>query len=382
MDKLRMMEGDRREAPERREPPAPSSEAAAPYHVREAFPLSLFPHQKHALSSPLLSSVFGEAFPPTLGLSDFVFLDTETTGLSGGVGTVAFQIGLGYFEDGQFVVEQLFMRDYHEELPMLREALARLRRFEALVSFNGRTFDIPLLKSRALLNRLEAPGLLMPHADLLYPARRLWRLRLGSCRLAHLEEALLGVCREDDLPGALVPQAYFQYLKDRKFEPIQRILRHNRQDIVSLAQLFFFLCHSYGRPEELSHGQDLLSLARFYEKKGQGDQAAKCYRLCAKGATRPEAFAALASQSKRLGKVEQSVRLYGAMLRRGDKPAQAGEALAKLYEHHFKDLGRALHYTRQALLAVSEPSLLPDATIQKQRIALQYRYARLLKKQE
>lgn len=380
MDKLRMMDGDRR-GQEEKPALAPSREPAGVYHVREAFPLSLFPEPKHALSSPLLASVFGESFPARLSLSDFVFLDTETTGLSGGVGTVAFQIGLGYFEDGRFVVEQLLMRDYHEELPMLREVFARLTRFEALVSFNGRTFDVPLLKSRALLSRLEAPGLLLPHADLLYPARRLWKLRLGSCRLCHLEEALLGTSREDDLPGALVPQTYFQYLKDRNFEPIQRVLNHNRQDIVSLAQLFFFLCKAYDRPEGVAHGQDLLSLARFYEKKGLGAQAAKCYRLCAKGATRPEAFAALASQSKRLGKVEQALRLYSAMLSRGDRPAQAAEALAKLYEHQVKDVSKALHFTRQALLALSEPSLCPDATIQKQRIALQYRYARLLKKQ-
>lgn len=380
MDKLRMMDGDR-PGPQEARAPASAPEPAVLYHSRETFPLSMFPGQRHALSSPLLSSVFGEAFPARPALSDFVFLDTETTGLSGGVGTVAFQIGLGYFENGGFVVEQLLMRDYHQEPAMLREALARLKRFEALVSFNGRTFDVPLLKSRALLNRLDPSPLEMPHADLLYPARRLWKLRLGSCRLAHLEEALLGTSREDDLPGALVPQAYFQFIKDRNFEPLERVLRHNRQDILSLAQLFFFLCKAYGQPEDISHSQDLLSLARFYEKKGLGAQAAKCYRLCARGATRPEAFEGLASQSKRLGKVEQALRLYSAMLSRGDRPVQAAEALAKLYEHHFKDLSKALHYTRQALLAVSEPGLSPDPTIQKRRIALQYRYARLLRKQ-
>ena len=190
---------------------------------------------------------------------------------------------------------------------------------------------MPLLKSRALLNRLDPSPLEMPHADLLYPAR-MWKLRLGSCRLAHLEEAL--GTSGGRLRGP-VPQAYFQFIKDRNFEPLERVLRHNRQDILSLAQLFFFLCKAYGQPEEIPHGQDLLSLARFYERKGLGAQAAKCYRLCAKGATRPEAFEGLASQSRRLGKVEQALRL-SAMLSR-DRPAQAAEALAKLYEHHFKD---------------------------------------------
>jgi len=380
MDKLRMIDSGGHH-PQTAPGPQPDCQPGEMYHGRESFPSSLFVNPGHALSPGLLDRIFGESFPPRLNLADFVFLDTETTGLSGGVGTVAFQIGLGYFEEGRFVVEQFLMRDYHEEPAMLRELVSRLARFEVLVSFNGRAFDVPLLKSRLVLGRLDAGRLSMPHADLLYPSRRLWKLRLGNCRLCHLEEALLGVSREDDLPGALVPQTYFQYLKDRNFDPIRRILDHNRQDVVSLAQLFFFLCRAYDRPEGIAHGQDLLSLGRFYEKRGMGQQAAKCYRLCARGCTRPEAFAALASQSKRLGKVENAVRLYSVMLARGDQPAQAGEALAKIYEHQYKDIPRALHYTRQALLALSEPSLFPDASIQEKRIALQYRYARLLRKQ-
>ena len=127
------------------------------------------------------------------------------------------------------------------------------------------------------------------HADVLYPARRLWKLRLKRCNLANLEEQLLHVKREDDLPGAEVPQTYFRYLRDGDFAPIERILAHNRQDIVSLAQLLCFLCGQVDCPETVESGQDLLSLARSLEKRGDTAKAVKCYRLCARGDTRAEA---------------------------------------------------------------------------------------------
>ncbi len=387
LDKLRQMDADTRMRPDgSTSEPSLSPHAAAPqaqtpfHHIRTSFPLTLFCDLRPALHSPLLSQVFNGNFPARLQAEDFLFLDTETTGLSGGVGTLAFQVGLGYMENQHFVVEQFFMRDYHEEPLMLRELAARLSRFAVLVSFNGRTFDVPLLQSRFQMNRLDLACLSLPHADLLYPARRLWKLRLQSCRLSHLEETLLGITRTDDLPGAQVPQVYFRYLKDRVFEPIQRVLSHNRQDIVSLAQLFFYLCHQYARPEGISHGEDLLSLARFFDQKGQDAQATKCYRLSARGTTRAQAFQGLAAQQKRQGQTDHAIRLYTAMLRRGEDPAFACEALAKLYEHQKRDVQNALHYTRQALLLLSQPRLFPVASVQERKIALQYRYARLQRK--
>ncbi len=370
---------------QRQKEPVPSKEAVPQkevscYHRKDTFPLALFGDRSHATPA-ILADIFGFAFPRHVSPEDFLFLDTETTGLSGGVGTLAFQVGLGYFEKHEFVVEQFLMRDYDEESFMLREVSALCARFPILVSFNGRSFDVPLLKARMLMNRQRDDGIPALHADALFPSRRLWKLRLGSCRLANLEEALLGVSREDDLPGALVPQAYFAYLRSRDFGPIDRILTHNRQDIVSLAQLSFFLCKEYSRPEEIGYQQDLLSMARAHEKEGRKQQAVKCYRLCAHGATRPEAFQALALHEKRQGKADNAIRLYTAMLRRGDDPVQACQALAKLYEHGKRDIEKALHYTRQGLLLLSEPSLSLDGAVQEQRNALQYRYARLRRKQ-
>lgn len=376
MDKLRMIDGGKTPpAPAR---PAPAS-AKGVYSRRDAFELSLFSDFRHA-TAPVLREVFGTEFPAGLAKEDFLFLDTETTGLSGGAGTLAFQVGLGYFDDGKFVTQQYLMRDYPEEETMLRTVAAVCSRFSALVTFNGKTFDVPLLESRMLQNRLREQSLPALHADVLHPARRLWKLRLGSCSLSRLEEAVLGVRREDDLPGALVPQTYFQYLKDGNFEPLERVLLHNRQDLVSLAQLFFFLLRQHDRPEEVGHGEDLLSLARTLEKRGEGGKAAKCYRLCARGSTREAAFSALAAQEKRKGNADRAIRLYGAMLRRDEAPINACEALAKLHEHRTGDIEAALHYTRRALLLLCEPRLVQDEAVQQRRIALQYRYARLQRK--
>lgn len=382
MDKLRMMDTAKPITPDDSTPIADEGEPSSGFHYTcETFPLLSLCDRRFA-SAELLSVIFAQNFPSNLNERDFLFLDTETTGLSGGVGTVAFQVGLGYIENNRFVVEQFFMRDYHEEPAMLAEIARRCARFSVLVTFNGRSFDVPLLKSRLLMNRQRDTCFPPLHADVLFPARRLWKLRLGSCRLSRLEEALLGIRRVDDLEGALVPQTYFGYLKDRRFAPIERILKHNQQDIVSLAQLFFFLCMQFAKPEGISHEQDLLSLARVYEKQGYMAESKKCYRLSAKGSVRAQAFHALASQEKRQGHENNAIRLYSAMARRGDNAVLAYEALAKLAEHQKRDVQQALHYTRQALLFLAEPALYESDTVQSQRIALQYRYARLLRKQE
>ncbi|MEG2701676.1 MAG: ribonuclease H-like domain-containing protein [Clostridia bacterium] len=374
LTKLRMLDA----APKKPAPTA-SSPTGGCYHKQAVFPLTTFCDRRHATPETLVSA-FGCPFPPRVAPEDLLFLDTETTGLSGGAGTLAFEVGLGYFTQSGFVVEQLLMHDYPEEPELLRILASRMRQFTVLCTFNGRTFDVPLLRSRFLMNRMPDDCLPATHADVLHPARRLWKLRLKQCTLSRLEEQLLGVVREDDLPGALVPQTYFQYLKDRDFAPLERILEHNRQDVVSLAQLFYFLLKQVNKPEEITQGEDLLSLARTMEKRGDLQKAAKCYRLCARGDTRAQAFLALAATQKRQGNADAAFKLYQAMANRGDEPIFAYEALAKLCEHQRRDLEQALSYTRQALLLLSEPSLFRTEAVQQQQRALQYRYMRLRRK--
>ena len=377
LNKLRMMDAAGKK-------PAPKAETAdsptvSLHHKEYLYPLTTFCDRRYA-TPEMLQKVFECAFPDKVCPEDVLFLDTETTGLSGGVGTVAFQIGLGYFTRVGFVVEQFLMHDYPQESEMLRQLSARMKRFSILCTFNGKSFDVPLLRSRMVMNRMKDDSIPAVHADVLYPARRLWKLRLRQCTLGHLENQLLGVERVDDLPGAMVPQAYFQYLKDRNFGPMEKVLEHNRQDIVSLAQLYFELCRLMAKPEEIAQEEDLLSLARMCERTGDTSRANKCYRMCAKGDTRAEAFRALSINAKRQGQTDTAVKLCKAMLSRGDDPIYAYEALAKLYEHQLRQPEQALHYTRQALLMLAEPALKRDEHIAEKQEALKHRYARLKRK--
>ena len=376
LQKLRMLEAEQKKAPL---PVQAQEQSTQYYHKQSFFPLSLFESSVHA-SKDVLENIFCCAFPEHIATDEILFLDTETTGLSGGAGTVAFQIGIGYFTKSVFVVEQFLMHDYPQEAEMLRMLDGIMARFSILCTFNGRTFDVPLLRSRYLMNRIPKPSFPAVHADMLYPARRLWKLRLKSCKLSHLEEQLLHIKRDDDLPGSEVPQTYFRYLKDGCFEPLHKVLEHNKQDIVSLAQLFFFMCKQVDQPENIGNAEDLFSLAKALEKQGKKTKALHCYKLSTDTPLRSEAFEAMARIEKREGNTSASIKLYQAMLSIGKNTVVACEALAKLYEHQLKDISSALSYTRQALLFLSEPTLLKDESVQDRQKALQYRYARLRRK--
>ena len=167
------------------------------------------------LTGETLALMSGKEIPADLDPRRILYLDTETTGL-GGSGTVAFLVGMGWLNDEGFEVHQFLMRDYPEEPYLLKHVAAGLERFDVLCTFNGSTFDVPLLESRLLMNRMDRSCLEMPHIDLLHMSRRLWKLRLGRCNLSRLEEAILVQPREEDLPGSEVPQRYFDYLKTKR----------------------------------------------------------------------------------------------------------------------------------------------------------------------
>ncbi len=205
-------------------------------YVREThFPL---PDMRLSLPEGILPLMQGDnSLPCAVDPERFLFLDTETTGLSRGAGTVAFLVGVGYIRGREMIVRQYLMRDYDEEIFVLRHVLEHFERFQALVTFNGRAFDLPLLQSRLIMQRIRADVCGLPHVDLLHTARRVWKLRLSSCRLSALEEHIYGEPRMDDLPGAEVPQRYFDYLKSHDFSLLEDILKHNAQDIVTLLRL-------------------------------------------------------------------------------------------------------------------------------------------------
>ncbi|MBI2840709.1 MAG: ribonuclease H-like domain-containing protein [Acidobacteria bacterium] len=201
--------------------------------------------------------------------SRILYLDLETTGLSAGASNYAFLTGLGFFADDEFRIRQYFMRDFADEPEILANVEDFLERFDAVVTFNGRAFDLPLLESRFVLGRRRTRLSGLPHLDMLYPARQIWGERLESCSLRSLEENLLGVERHGDVPGADIPQVYFEYLKTQNPYWISKVFHHNRLDILSM-MCVLTICHDLvARRSEaaIRDARDMLGLAFFYERR-------------------------------------------------------------------------------------------------------------------
>lgn len=319
-------------------------------------------------------------------LSRACFLDTETTGLSGGAGTYVFMVGLGYYDGDYFRVDQYFMDDYDEE-PALVEALdAALGEFEVLVTFNGKAFDLPLLDTRFILSRKRPPLADRPHLDLLFPSRRLWGLRLESCRLTALEESILGETRVGDIPGHLVPEHFFKYLRTRDPWLVKPVFDHNRQDVLSLAALAGVACElveSYlddPPPADLCEPLDIYGLARLYHAGGLHEPAARCYRAALDRGL-PRAFADRAGLEcvrllRRLGRFSEAAGLCERLADAYPRWMWALVELAKDLEHRLKDYGRALQAVDRAL------GLLDSAVEPALTESLEWRRARLARKLE
>ena len=285
-----------------------------------------------------------------------LFIDTETTGLSGGAGTVAFLVGVGYVEGESLVIEQLMLREYADEPTLLDRLGQRMADFDSVCTFNGRNFDMPLLETRFTMNRMRDRWRALENLDLLYPSRRAWKLRLGSCRLCNLEAEILGMPREDDLPGSEVPARFFQFMKTGEDALLDDIVRHNRQDIATLAKLLVRLCDINDRPDMLSDQRDQFSMGKSLERLGELRPAREMYRASA----RPRPVGTLAALSGERIAGSANWRLYGLcrrsgdwegaeevllqMLRRRQLPGAVCTELSKLYEHRRKDYPKALEF--------------------------------------
>lgn len=302
---------------------------------------------------------------PALAGLDFrraAFIDTETSGLAGGTGTLVFLLGVGTFENQSFTVRQLFMRTPAEERALLHAASVMLDRCTGLVSYNGRAFDLPLLNTRFILNR-QLPRLQeAPHLDLLFPARRLWRARLGSCTLGNVEREALGVHREEaDVPGWLIPTLYRQYLRSGDARELCRVFYHNLEDILSLVTLAARLCRlfvPYSNPSSILDdlpSTDRVSLGRAYEELGWAVASEEAYRHALATFLPPEeqerALRRLSFLLKRQGRRQEAARLWQTWsegLSSVDHVIPFVE-LAKHHEWHEVDLPLALSWTEQAV---------------------------------
>src|SRR5579863_5404989 len=222
------------------------------------------------LLAQLSDGAVGNAHP-----TKWAFLDTETTGLAGGTGTYAFLIGVGSIEPAGFRLRQFFMRDYGEEASLLWRLTEHLAQFDVLITYNGKAYDQPLLETRFRMARARQPFDRMEHLDLLFGARRLWKLRLESCRLVELENQILGVERQGDLPGEMIPYYYFEYLRTQQAFKLVPIFHHNAIDILSLACLTAIVPFAFRAPETaaLRHGADLVGLARWLDRAERHEEA-------------------------------------------------------------------------------------------------------------
>jgi uncharacterized protein YprB with RNaseH-like and TPR domain len=288
--------------------------------------------------------------PPELQLEDLLFLDTETTGLSGGTGTVAFLIGIGYFRQGVFTVRQYFMRDYDEEAAMLDDINNFIKSFGGLVTFNGKSFDWNLLQTRFTFNRIRCTLKEPYHLDLLYPSRRLWKLKLDSCSLSSLEENILGQQRDNDIPGAQIPAVYFKYVQDRDATEIMRVIKHNETDIVSMISLLVKISSMLKEPDSRRVGDyELLGLGSMFEAAGEQETVVECYERCLQAESpvvREQASKRLGLLYKRNRDYVNAVRHWHNMVsREGSLDIYPLIELAKYYEH------RAIDYTRAIQLA-------------------------------
>lgn len=333
---------------------------------------------KYPLHRETVMLMQGDDMPDDFAAERILYLDTETTGLAG-AGTVAFEVGLGWLAADGFHVRQLVMRDYPEERFLLEEVVRIAEGFDVVCSFNGKTFDLPLLRNRFIMNRIRTDCLDKPHIDLLHIARRVWKLRLQRCNLTNLEEALLGIPRVDDLPGAQVPERFFSYLKTGDFHLLDDVLEHNEQDIVSLQNLLCHMCRMYENPEQLRFDEDVYSMGVALDRFRHTEEARRCYQL-AGGTMHAASQSRLAQSYRRSGERAEAVRVWKGMIARREGGTAPYIELAKHYEHAEKDCEAALDVVRQAMIRLSEPTLFEDSAVQEERNALQYRYERLKKK--
>ena len=283
-----------------------------------------------------------------------VFLDTETTGIQGGAGMCPFLVGVGNFAGGEFQMTQYFIRDFDEEPSMLHALAERLQHFELIVTYNGAAFDLPLLETRFTLARMENPFESMSHFDLLFTARKLWRNGHGSCRLVALENELLSFLRGPDIPGALIPRAYFDYLQRRPAPALESIFTHNVHDVVSLAALTVHACDRVTfEPAALDEPLDLYSLGRVLDGTADWRRSVQLYEMACRGelpdSIRLKAMENLAVLYRRAGEYERSREICEELMRHRQFSMVGYEGAAIYFERVARDCESAQRVIEEGL---------------------------------
>jgi len=290
-----------------------------------------------------------------------VFFDTETTGLSGGTGTIPFLIGFGYFSEERFKVKVFILNDLYGEEAFLDEIDSFLREhdFSGTVTFNGKSFDFPLMETRYILYRKRFPLLRLAHLDFLYPARTLWKHTYESRRLSYLGEILLGLSREEDIESSQIPALYFSYLRNRSFSMIEKVIEHNALDILGLAALVLLGVKYLEDSSDTSDEGEILGTAMLFEKSGDLKKAKNLYFDLKECAIREDVKAQAIKRSSFIMKKQklfnEAVALWEMLSPGGDK--NAARELSMHFEHREKNYTKALEAVQKGLESVNLTTL-------------------------
>jgi len=296
---------------------------------------------------------------------EICFLDTETSGLSGGTGTYAFLVGAGRFHNNHFHLVQFFMRDPSEEPAQLFALEQFLGACNILVSFNGKSFDVPLLNARYSLQGWHSPLKNLIQIDLLHLARKLWRNHLTSRTLGNIENEILGLNRSsDEVPGWMIPQLYFDYLRSGDARPMKNVFYHNAMDVLSMATLLNRIADLIANPltiEEINTNE-MAALGSVYEELGDSEVATKLYErsldLSEKNEIYWDTLRKLSFLYKKEDKFPQALDLWEKAALNGY--IYANVELAKYFEHRVSDYQMAMTWTEQAISSLESPLCTPS----------------------
>lgn len=313
-------------------------------------------HGRYALGELFRVAEGLRLLSPSYGgeMEDWLFFDTETTGLSAGAGNFPFLVGAAFFHQKRLVVDQYFLRDPSEEAAMLAELERLMAAHPHLVSYNGKSFDWPLLKNRWVLYRMNPKMEPKSHLDLLYPARSLWRGILSSLRLGEVEAERLGIRRVDDLPGQYAPIYYMNYLAEGNPAFLKGIFRHNRWDLLTLISLLIYLGKLIQQEESflLLEEEELFRLGQWFDRIHLPHLAEAAFSdlLERPAAKRTPFLHAVAIYYKKKGAYEKAVSIWKESIstRAASYSLEPYIELAKYYEHQEKDYETALLLTEEA----------------------------------
>ena len=291
--------------------------------------------------------------------ANWVFLDVETTGLGPSTGVLPFLVGVGWLEGDGMQVEQYLLRDIGEEPALLHAIASRMAPFAGIVTFNGKAFDVPLLRVRHALARQDAAHLDRPHCDLLQVARRIWSHRAPDRRLKTLERCIAGVHRRGDVPGALVPRLYQEFMRTGDPARLDPVVHHNRLDLHALVGLAVAAAGFLGAARAGTaawppdRAADALRAARVLEDAGDADGAIQLLKQCLAAdpatPTRLEALVRLAQLSRRQGSLTQAAECAAAAVLLDPDAAELYEDLARLHERNRGDRVTALAWVDRGL---------------------------------